>query len=89
MRNHESTEEVPHHIKWSYKDRSDVMVECDSDGHHSEEGEVQQGEIHKVQVPTKLQIAPLERGHDVEYRAVNDRLYENVRELNDNLPKII
>ena len=48
MRNHESTEEVPHHIKWSNKDCSDVVVECDSNGHHSEEGEVQQGEIHEV-----------------------------------------
>lgn len=72
VRNHESTEEVPHHIKWSSKDCSDVMVGCDGNCHHSEEREVQQGEIHEVAVVHKLQQGPLKRGHEVEDRTVNN-----------------
>lgn len=47
VRKHEAAEEVPHHVERGCNDGSHVVVGRDGDGHHSEEGEVEQREVHE------------------------------------------
>lgn len=63
------------------------MVGGDGDGHHSKEGEVEQGEVHEEYVPEELPYIPLERGHEVEDAAVDEGLHTDIRELYCHLQK--
>lgn len=59
VRNHETAEKVPKHIKRSSNDGSDIVVWCESCGHHSIESEVEHCKIHEEYVPNELQSCPL------------------------------
>lgn len=61
------------------------MVGGDGDCHHPVEGEVEQGEVHKEEVPEELDEGPLESDHGIHDDAVDERLDKKVREFHHSL----
>ena len=67
MRDHETAEKVPKHIKWCSNDGSNLMIWCDSRGHHSIECKIQHCEVHEEYVPNELYSSPFKGSHGIEY----------------------
>jgi hypothetical protein len=63
----EPKEEVPDGIECRAGNRCNVVVWCHTDSHHSEECELEQRKIHKVEVPKDLGSCPLKPHHCVHY----------------------
>lgn len=59
MRYHESTEEIPEHVKRGRNNSSHIMVGCDGSCHHAIEGEIQHSKVHKKYVPHEFGNRPL------------------------------
>lgn len=85
MGDHESTEEVPEHVKRSSNNGSDIVIRCHSSCHHSIKGEVKHCEVHKVHVPYEFPRGPFKCSQRVEYGTVNYRLCQHVWKLNRTL----
>lgn len=64
---------------------SNTLIWGNSNGHHTIEGEVQEGEIHDEQVPKELGSCPFKSNHSIDNDTIGNRLHKDIRDFNENL----
>lgn len=70
LRDQKTGEEVPCGMERCRYNGCDVVVLCQPDRHHATECEVQQCEVHEVEIPEEFSDCPLESHHGIDYSPI-------------------
>lgn len=73
-RDEKATKEVPHPVKCSRNNQTEMVTWRGSDPHHAIVGKVEESEVHEEEKPKNLSKRPFKCHHCIYYDAIYQRL---------------